>query len=80
MTAQQNNPEANEELILKNCVALLSEHYDAVEILVTRFEDGTTKAHSKGAGNWYTRYGLAREYIERADEQMRIEKRNQHDD
>lgn len=74
-----NSPEDTES-ILDRCVAILSEHYDAVEILVTRCDDGKTNATSKGSGNWYARYGLAREYVERADEQMRIEKRASNED
>ena len=54
-------------------VARLSEHYDAVEILVTRHDNGKTKATSKGSGNWYSRYGMAAEYVERMHEQIRLE-------
>lgn len=80
MTTAPNNPIPSEEQILDACVARLSEHYDAVEILVTRHDNGKTKATSKGSGNWYARYGMAAEYVERMEEQIRLEKRDDHED
>lgn len=49
---------------VRAAVATLSEHFDAVQILVTwPNSTGGTAAFALGAGNWYARQGLAREFI-----------------
>lgn len=51
--------------IVKRHVAMLREHFDTVQIVVTRHEsdeDGTS-ATSWGSGNWYARHGAMREAL-----------------
>jgi hypothetical protein len=69
--------DAGQETI-RRCLTVLSEHYDTVDIIVTRLNpDGTTNADSGGIGNWYARFGAAQEFVERQMELIRLEKRRQ---
>ena len=49
--------------ILELAAARLGEHFDAVQILASWNEDGTTKCSKRGVGNWYARQGMAHEFI-----------------
>jgi hypothetical protein len=61
-----NQAEASE--ILQRHVSNMSEHFDAIQVLVTWFEgDGVTRALSKGSGNYYARVGMAKEFVVRED-------------
>ena len=54
----------------------LSEHYDTVQIFVTRYEptiEGGTVNASLGSGNWYARYGQVREWLIKSEENSRQE-------
>jgi hypothetical protein len=42
----------------------LGEHADAIQILATWNEEGLTHMYKIGAGNWYARQGIAREFVE----------------
>lgn len=54
----------------------LAEHFDAVEILVTRRDgDGSTRTIAKGCGNWHARLGVVREWLLNTEEQIREEGR-----
>lgn len=45
--------------------ASLSEHFDAVQILVSKLQsDGSTTIMYVGKGNYYARTGMAREFLE----------------
>ena len=57
--------------VAAKAIALLSEHFDAGQILLTFQEDGYTRRCVMGFGNFYARIGMAREFIEddRAHEQ-----------
>lgn len=46
---------------VQKALDLLSEHFDTVQIFVTRHEDGGTRAANLGSGNWYARYGWREE-------------------
>lgn len=52
---------------LSTIVAQISEEYDCVQILVSRIapEGNGTERIFMGAGNWYTRAGMAHAFIER---------------
>lgn len=56
----------------------LSEHFDSVQIFVTRHEpaeeDGTIHT-AKGVGNWFCRYGQVKEWLIAQDERTRIHTR-----
>ncbi len=43
----------------------LSEHFDAVQILVSFPSDGGTQGLTAGRGNWYARQGMAHEFVQR---------------
>lgn len=57
---------------VQDAIDLLSEHFDAVQIMASRCdvgqEDGTVNV-CMGAGNWFSRYGLAKAWIARQDGQ-----------
>ncbi len=59
------DPMSREELIalLEQTAAKLGEHFDAVQILVSWNENGTTSLAKRGTGNWYARQGMAHEFI-----------------
>lgn len=42
----------------------LGEHFDAVQILVTRMNGGSTQYIARGVGNWYARQGIARAFVQ----------------
>ncbi len=54
----------------------LAEHFDTVQIFVTRHAagelDGTVNANW-GCGNWFTRFGQISTYLTKADERSRKE-------
>jgi len=52
-------------------VNALAEHFDCVEILVSRHENGVangTMHISYGAGNWFARYGQVRQWLIQQDQ------------
>lgn len=63
--------------IIERALALVAEHFDAVEILASRVADGgdETEMYARGAGNFYTRLGMARDWLVRCDEDSRQERR-----
>lgn len=73
MSAESDKAES--EMVLATAKRL-GEHFDAVEILVSRYdaEDGT-RIVAKGCGNWHARLGLVHEWKLNMDEQIREEGR-----
>lgn len=58
-------PGQKEEVVQK-CVAVLSEHFDCVQILASELTpENNTGSIFSGSGNWYARQGMAREFITR---------------
>lgn len=55
--------------LLRKHTAELMEHCDTVLILITKHntETGSTISIDRGDGNWYARYGQAREWLLRED-------------
>jgi len=51
--------------LLELYAAQLGEQFDAVQIMVSWNEDSLTKCANRGAGNWYARTGMAREFLGR---------------
>lgn len=70
------NRETEDMDYLKDACAKLAEHFDTVQIFVTRVSDepeddnGTVNAQ-KGAGNWFARMGQVRHWVDAEDERMR---------
>ncbi len=61
--------------LLKVCQTL-NERVDSVRIFVTFQEsDGSTKAISRAAGNWYAQFGGIKQWITQEEEKMKIEER-----
>lgn len=58
--------------VVKACEALI-EHYDSVQILVTRHEpnEGGTRNTSYGLGNYFARKAHMEEWIVKEDEETR---------
>lgn len=46
-------------------VSALMEHYDSVQIMVTRSDHTGTEDFMRGGGNWYARQGMAHDFITR---------------
>ena len=45
----------------------LAEFFDSVQILVSWEQEGQTPAGFRGAGNWYSRQGVAQEFVNRRE-------------
>ncbi len=78
-----SNPSKSEdEAIVRQHVQQLVEHFDTVQILVSRHmpaeKDGTVSI-DQGAGNWFARRGQARDFILNGDEHVREHARRSHE-
>jgi len=51
------------EKLLKSSISVLMEHFEAVQILVSRSTPEETQSLFIGRGNWFARQGMAREFI-----------------
>jgi len=72
---------ADIEMVKKHAEAL-GEHFDSVQIFTTRHEPttaGGTATVQYGVGNYYARYGQAREWVLKQDEWTRVEARKEDD-
>lgn len=59
-----------EDAALERALAILSEHFDAAQILVSSYspdEGGRTSNQYAGFGNWLTRRGLIYDFMLRED-------------
>lgn len=69
--------------IVRSAVAHLAEHFDTVQVFVTRRadnpEDGTHH-YQWGAGNWFARYGQIRQWSVKEDEEFRDSVRKSNSD
>ena len=64
-------------------VAELGEHYDTVQVFVTRHESGEQRGtvHAEaGLGNWYARYGQIKEWVVRQESRAGCEAVKEEDD
>lgn len=55
----------------------LMEHYDTVQIFVSKHEGELTCTLNRGRGHWYARYGQIQQWIERCNEQERDQTRKE---
>lgn len=62
-----------EQEIVGRRVAELMEHFDAVQIFVTRYdaEREATRSVRLGDGNYFARYGMVREWVMQQEQDMR---------
>jgi hypothetical protein len=75
-------PEHPEEdmAIVDRHVAALMEHFDSVQIFVTRRNpDGGTRTLHTGDGNWFARYGQARLWVTRQEARETVEAQREHE-
>lgn len=62
--------------LVRESAARLSEHVDSVQIFVSKQKDDGSQGTwhmSFGAGNWFSRYGQVRQWLEIEDEASRKE-------
>lgn len=73
----ESTPEAEADLSkIQEHIDALMEHFDTVQIFVTRFEhenDKQTVSVNLGGGSWQARYGQIVEWLVRTDERTRKE-------
>lgn len=68
--------------ILRSHALQLHEHFESVQIIVTRHdveEDGTVLAHH-GEGNWFARYGSVKEWLLKLETRTKREVMREGDD
>lgn len=66
--------------IIESHIAQLSEHFETVQIFVTKVlsETDETLSYGVGAGNWYARYGQTVDWLVTQDERTKLKlKRSQ---
>jgi hypothetical protein len=70
-----------EMALLGRYVEQIGEHFDTVQIFVTRYdaEEGTINAH-QGAGNWFARVGQVQAWLQKRDEEARVEVRREEEE
>ena len=68
-TDEQKDQNDRDDEVLERHARALMEHFDAVQILVSRHDadSGDTWTTSKGYGNYNTRYGMMRKWLSRED-------------
>lgn len=79
MTAKEQH-EADMKRV-EDAVAALGDHFDTVQVFVTRHEAGMvdgTVTISKGAGNWFARFGQVVSWTTVMKEHDRLRARNEH--
>lgn len=66
------------EKLLKECCAKLSEHWENVQIMVSRINEGgeTFTQMTHGLGHWHARQNQAREWVLLGEEIMRVKARD----
>lgn len=64
------NPDSDVEEVVNRACAQLAEHFDSVQIFVTRHrgEDSITQNMEVGRGNFYARLGHIRDWLNMQDE------------
>lgn len=50
---------------VEDAANLLSEHFEAVQVLCSLTDGEGTTMFARGAGSWYARQGMAKEFMER---------------
>lgn len=63
MTPQERHVE------IEKCVHKLMELMDCVQILASYTDNEGTHSHYQGAGNWFARTGMARDFLDRDESQ-----------
>lgn len=67
------SPESDIKL-LDRAIAVLSEHFDTVQVFVSReIADGSTVTVNRGQGNYFARYGQASCWVDRQRADIRVQ-------
>jgi hypothetical protein len=77
-----NEPDEQDYSRVKEAAQLLAEHFDSVQIFVSRHEQtthGGTININYGTGNWFARYGQINNWLTREDEYERINSRRKNE-
>lgn len=75
-----NPSDADDLARLQKILDELGEHFDTVQVFVTRYEgdqDGVTTNIAKGTGNWFARHGQVQNWANKNDEVSREEVRQE---
>ncbi len=71
--------EEHDKRIIEKAVEQLGEHFDSVQVFVTKFEpnggEQATIELFSGSGNWLTRYGQVKDWVLRREAIMAEEAR-----
>lgn len=64
-----------EKELLDKHLAQISEHFDTVQIFVTKHTPATERTGGRvlGSGNWFARYGQIMEWVAGVEEGMHLE-------
>lgn len=62
--------------LIDSKVDQLMDHFDSVQILVSWPADNGTRSCYRGAGNWFARTGMARDFLERDEAEIFIIEEN----
>ena len=59
--------------ILRSHVAQLMEHFDSVEVVVTKYDSENERTYkgNRGGGNWYANYGACKEWVQEQEAKLR---------
>jgi hypothetical protein len=80
---QEMADEAEQDMdVLRRHAAMLGEHFDTIQIFVTRHvaeDDDTITAHY-GTGHWLARLGQVRDWVIQQDERVRCRTRREDED
>lgn len=76
--SEEKRQEQEDRKRIDDAVKTLSEHFDTVQIFVTRHEGvlGGTVASTIYEGNFYARYGQIREWLLKTEEDMKDSRRS----
>lgn len=75
MSEPERSSSDSDIAVVRKAVEALGEHFDTVQIFVTRYEaekkESQTVSVHDGMGNWHARYGQVLEWITTRDEYAR---------
>lgn len=74
-----NQRSERDQKILRSHAAQLMEHFDSVQIVVTRFDSDVQQTFkgNQGCGNWYANFGAVKEWLEEQNERIKVHIRNE---
>ena len=65
-SAAENTHAAFLNGLVDQALEVLSEHFDSIQVVGTFLDDGQmTHCLTRGTGNWYSRVGAVREFLDR---------------